>query len=188
MNESPETRPKENEQTQAQPSPAQAPSPALLEHVRKPNIPEHTKKGLLAANQSRVLASNPELGKSILPRYLAGESITAVAKDLGISTEAIYLYLLRNFPEEWKEAQSAKALAKHDIAEEQLDVAADGVSVGRAKEQARLQQWKLERVLRRIYGTDSPGVQINVNVGDIANKIKDLEAELLPAQRSNSPD
>lgn len=117
--------------------------------------------------------------KDILEAFEHGATIPVQAKALGVTHQAIYRKLIKDAPEQWKEHQAAKALAKLDDVEDKLEQAVDGVAVSRERELARLHMWKLERVLRRIYGTDAPAVQINVNIGDIAGKIKDLEAELL---------
>ena len=69
-------------------------------------------------------------------------------------------------------------MAEHDKAEESLRQATDGVTVSRGRELARLQQWKLERVLRRIYGQDAPQVVVNLNLGDVGQRIAQLEQEL----------
>lgn len=145
------------------------------------NVPEHTKAGLLAMNAGKPLATTS--AEEILARFEGGEPITAIAKSYGITGPAVYRYLIRNAESGWREYQAANALAEHDKAEEDLKAATDGVTVSRARELARLQQWKLERVLRRIYGQDSPQVQINLNLGNVGERIAQLEAELLQAMR-----
>ena len=140
------------------------------------NVPEHTKAGLIAMNAGKPLAdANADL---ILKRYEHGEGIEAIAKDLGITPPAIYRYLARHAQEEWKEYQAANALHAYQVAEDELKTATDGVTLSRARELVKSQQWKLERVLRKIYGQDAPSVNIQINLGEIGEQIKALEGEL----------
>ena len=140
------------------------------------NVPEHTKAGLIAMNAGKPLANIT--AEAVLERFEGGESITKIAGSLGISGPAIYRYLIRNAESGGREYQAANALAEHDKGEEELKHASDGVTVSRARELARLQQWKLERVLRRIYGQDAPQVVVNLNLGNVGERIAQLEQEL----------
>ncbi len=151
------------------------------------NVPEHTKAGLVAMNAGKPLAELSCGTAEILGRYEKGEGIEAIATDMGITPPAIYRYLARHAQEQWKEYQAANALHAYQQAEDELRTAQDGVSLSRARELVRSQQWKLERVLRRIYGQDAPTVQINLNLGDVSQRIQDLERELLNAKTIENP-
>lgn len=140
-------------------------------------VPPHTRAGLLAMNTNAALANvEPE---DILDAFEQGVSIPKQAQALGITHQAIYKHLLAKAPEKWKQYQAAHALAKLDDCEQKLTDAVDGVAVSRERELARLQCWKLERVVRNIYGQDSPTVQVNINLGNVGERIADLERELL---------
>jgi Helix-turn-helix domain of resolvase len=141
-------------------------------------VPANTRAGLIAMNAGKPLAEG-DGPNAILERYENGEGIEAIALDLGITPPAVYRYLARHAQEDWKEYQAANALHEYQLAEDQLRTASDGVSLTRARELVKSQQWKLERVLRRIYGQDAPAIQVNVNLGDVGQKIRDLEAELM---------
>jgi len=140
------------------------------------NVPEHTVEGLLIMNADAALREVSVA--DVLTAYQNGVSIQKQADALGCTNQAIYKKILAEAPKLWKEYQSAHALARLDDSERMLENATDGVGVGRARELARLQCWKLERVLRQIYGTDGPQVAIQVNVGDVSARILELEAEL----------
>lgn len=148
------------------------------------NVPENTKAGLIAMNAGKPLAEAD--ANIILKRYEQGEGIETIANDLGITPPAIYRYLARHAQEDWKEYQAANALHEYQIAEDQLRTASDGVTLSRARELVKSQQWKLERVLRKIYGQDAPSVNIQINLGEIGEQIKALEQDLgvLPSKQA----
>jgi len=109
---------------------------------------------------------------TIIQSYLDGKDIKTIAMDLGgVSTERLYQVLTTHAEEDWKQAQTAKALAEYEKAKHGLGCARDKISLARASVQVRTAQWELERVCRRIYGQEaaqvlgSGMVQININVG-----------------------
>lgn len=130
-------------------------------------------------NAGKPLAEDKNHASSILARYEQGDSIEAIARGYGVSAGAIYRWLTRNAEEGWKEHLAARAHWQLDSAEEALRSASDGVQVSRARELMRAQQWRLERVLRRVWGTDAPSITVNLNLGDVGQRIVDLERELL---------
>ena len=140
------------------------------------NVPENAKAGLAIMNAETALAHVN--ASDVLEAYEHGASIPVQARALGVSHQAIYRKILKDAPELWKEHQAAHALAKLDDTETALSAAADGVAVSREREIARLQMWKLERVLRRIYGQDAPTVTVNLNLGNVGERIAQLEQEL----------
>lgn len=146
-----------------------------------------------------------------LEMYNSGMEIEQASTQLGVPARTIYRWLSANGQDEWQEAQKARLLADYQAARAYRDQAGrtlddlkeqltkDGVTeaaernwrLAHAREVVRAadtaldhQKWLLERLFRRIYGNDTPQVQINLNIGNIADKIKDLEHELLgkPAQ------
>lgn len=108
--------------------------------------------------------------KLILQRYLSDETTKQIADSYGVTRQALGQYLLKAAEVEWKDAQVARALARKESAEDDLETAADALSLARARERLRAAQWDLERVCKRIYGTDSPAhtgqaVSINIHLG-----------------------
>ena len=120
--------------------------------------------------------------KTILQRYLSDESTKDIALSYGVTSQALSGFLLRTAEQEWKNAQVARAIARKEAAEDQLDSnkPLDALGIARARERLRAAQWDLERVCRRIYGQDAPpagvnAVQININLrGDAAKAEKPL--------------
>jgi len=116
--------------------------------------------------------------QAILDRYQEGEHIPTLAEELGVSFQAVYTHLLRNDPEGWKEQQASRALAELEKWEVEMERASDMFELARAREKLRGAQWKLERVLRRIYGQDSPPPAITINITAVDARIEALEREL----------
>ena len=141
------------------------------------NVPDHCKAGTLAMSGDRALAQLKD-AKPILDRYEDGESVEQIAKSYQVSPQAVYAWLHRNAEEQWKSHLAAKAHYQLDQAEDELRTASDNIAVSRSRELLRAQQWRLERVLRRVWGQDSPTVQVNINLGDVREQIRVLEADL----------
>lgn len=113
--------------------------------------------------QSALNAISPQ---GILDIYLSDVPAAEIAKRFGISHQAVYAFLLRHAPDAWHECQVARALARKESAEDDLDsmrrgtysspdgepMQVDGVAVALARERLKAAQWDLERVCRRIYG------------------------------------
>lgn len=108
--------------------------------------------------------------KTILVRYLSDESTADIAKDFGCTRQALSQFLLKNAEEEWKEAQVARALARKEKADDDMETANDPMSLASARERLKSAQWDLEKVCRRIYGQDMP--QLNVTIVDLGDRLR----------------
>ena len=122
--------------------------------------------------------------KAILQRYLSDESTKDIAASYGITRQALGQFLLKHAEEEWKDAQVARALARKEQAEDEIERAGDALSLARARELLRAAQWDLERVCRRIYGQDAPvsaqAVQVVINLrreAEIQRQNPDISVE-----------
>lgn len=104
----------------------------------------------------------------IIERFAAGETVYQIAADIGCHTTELHRLMVREAEDVWRETQVARALARLEEAERELDEAADGLTLARARERIRSAQWTLERLLRRIYGDSAPGlaaaVQVNIRL------------------------
>jgi hypothetical protein len=121
------------------------------------------------ATTSRQLAPLSKVDpKDILERYLAGETGPQIAQSLGVTKQALSFFLISKAEEDWRAAQLVKAIDRKDRADELIETADNALDLTRAREMLRSAQWDLERVCRRIYGQDVPGVssavQININL------------------------
>lgn len=103
----------------------------------------------------------------ILERIRSGESVRDIAASMSVHPITIYTLLLRQAPEQWKETAAAMALQRLEKAEEELEIAADQTAVARARSLAEISRWKLERLLRRYFGTDAlpAGGQVSISIG-----------------------
>lgn|SRR5574341_679531 len=128
-------------------------------------------------------ADQPKVAEAAIERYLKGERIADIAQSYRVSEKSLYAYLTEHTEEAWKSAQLGAALQRLEAAKEGMDAAVTMLDVARARESARLAQWDLERVCRRIYGQEpaqvlgSGVVQINIKVGHLAAQQPDVIAE-----------
>lgn len=110
-----------------------------------------------------------EIALSVLTRYINGEQVADMAPEYGVSDVTIYALLLRDHEDDWKEVQRARAMARLERSQKELETAPDALSLARARERVRSAQWELERLLRRLYGQDAAqavgsAVHININL------------------------
>src|SRR5690349_11446759 len=59
--------------------------------------------------------------KALISLYLSDESTGSIASRYGVTRQALGQYLLRHAEREWKDAQVARAIARKESAEDQLD-------------------------------------------------------------------
>jgi hypothetical protein len=137
------------------------------------NILLHTLPGLAAMNEGKPLydLDKPTAAAEILARYEHGELMSTIATSIGLKgSEQLYRLLISTAPDKWKDYQAARAMRRLEDATILLETAPDGLTLSRAREQVKAAQWELERLLRRLYGSDAPGssqggVQINIGIG-----------------------
>lgn len=124
-----------------------------------------------------------EIATEVLTRYINGEQVADMAPEYNVSDVTIYALLLRDHEADWKEVQRARALARLERRQNEMDRATDMLSLARAKEGVRSAQWELERLLRRLYGQDAPAMAtapIQINIGIVRSAAiaeKPLESE-----------
>jgi len=105
----------------------------------------------------------------VLNRYLQEETLTEIAESYGVTRSGLNYWLLKYAEDHWKDAQLIRALKRKEEAETELDIASDTLTLARARERLKAAQWDLEKVCRRIYGSDVPAdlssrVRITINV------------------------
>lgn len=156
------------------------------------------KCGLKAKDASKTpkFAVTKLVPGDVIDQYLQGKTSAQLAKEHGITRQALQAWLLRNDPEGWRHAQTA-------IAQEELDEAIDyrksiqaklekadkeerdrlNIALALARDAEKSAQWRLERVCRRIYGQDVPQgssdrVSITLNIGNAAAQDAEIVTEL----------
>jgi hypothetical protein len=119
--------------------------------TKYPNLPPVSN---LAKNPLKALpeARRREIAQEVIARYLHGEQVAEMAHEFSTSDVTLYALLLRDHEIEWKDAQTARALARLERENRKLEEAPDPLSLARARELVRSAQWELERLLNRIFG------------------------------------
>lgn len=131
---------------------------------------------------------NPQ---AVVQRYIAGETIKDMAAQYGVQDTAMYHFLLRNCPEDWKAAKLAKAHALTDGGIEELDRSQEPLSVAIAREKIRAGQWDLERLDRQNYGREDHNINITfVDLGERLRRAKERSqgnCQVIEHQESTAP-
>ncbi len=140
------------------------PRKQVMDIARKP---QEALSKLPDGGYGKLVRADP---KTILIRYLSDQSTAEIAKDYGCTRQALGQFLLKNAEEEWKEAQVARAIARKEKAEDDMETANDPLSLASARERLKSAQWDLERVCRRIYGQDQP--QLHLHVHDLGDRLR----------------
>ena len=106
------------------------------------------------ANQyvGAAIPNTPATAKALITAYLDGETMQELAELHGVTRPRLYQILLGQAPEEWREAQVAHAVERLEQYKKELQSATDALMLARAREGARIAQWELERLLKRLYG------------------------------------
>jgi hypothetical protein len=102
---------------------------------------------------------------------LTDETVREIAASYGVTRAALSSWLLRVAEDDWKEAQVARALARKESAEDAMVSAQNALDLARARELLKAAQWDLERVCRRIYGSDVPpdlASRISITINTVA--------------------
>ena len=103
-----------------------------------------------------------KIANSVLDRYINGEQVAAMAPEYGVSDVTIYALLIREHQDAWKDIQTARALARLEKRQSDLESSEDALSLARAREGVRSAQWELERLLHRLYATKQEVTVTNV--------------------------
>lgn len=129
-------------------------------------------KNLGAATPGPIARLTPDeratLLAMVLARAVQDERLADIAADLGVAKSTLHAALLTECEQEWRDVQAARALTALENAEEQLEAARDSLDVARARELVKAAQWRLERLHRRLFGTEhaqSSGAPVVVNIG-----------------------
>ena len=136
--------------------------------------------------------------QTILSRYSTGEEMAEIAQSYGLtSADQIYRQLIEQCPDEWKAHQAAKALRRLEEATTTLESTnplepGAKVHLGLARTRVAAAQWELERLLRRLYGTEQANVgaaiQLNINLGNVGVDVGVSSANQLVNVKHNQDD
>lgn len=164
-------------------------SEVLLKHSRMPrkqNPQRYVPRNYSVAKRPLSGISQEERNKiaaQVLDRYIGGEQVAAMAEEYGTSDVTIYAIILREHEDAWVDIQRARALARLERAQGDLEVAPDALSLARAREQVRSAQWELERLLRRLYGQETNvNITLNADLGDRLRRARERTVDAEVAQ------
>jgi predicted DNA-binding protein YlxM (UPF0122 family) len=153
---------------------------------------ENSQSAPLASSGPKLPALRGADPKTVLQRYLSDESTKDIAASYNVTRQALGQFLLKHAESDWKDAQVARAIARKEQADDDLDAIGSQIatadkeqrdrltlSLAHARERLRSAQWDLERVCRRIYGQDAPpasaAVQINIGIRRNSDTVIDAE-------------
>lgn len=131
------------------------------------------------AGQLRTTEDRRAIAAQALADHQGGLSLRQIAEQHGVSHIALRKWLLDEVPDQYRAAQKSALIHRIVDADEELDRADNAISIARAREAAKFARWDAERRLPRLFALNAPAVQINVNLGDVGERIRELERELL---------
>ena len=149
-------------------------------------------RGALITNSGKSpIASLPEVERkaflqTVLERALNGERQADIARDIGVHQTALSQALLKYCEEEWKDVQVARAWANLEAAQDDFEDerrTPDMPAIARARERLKSAQWQLERLHRRLFGTEAPThlgqgtvhISIGINRGTDSVQVSDIK-------------
>jgi hypothetical protein len=133
------------------------------------HIPDRCKPGLAVLHANTALAhitDKPAFARQLIEKFLDGQSTVDQAKEYGVTRQRLNQILLQHAEHEWRTAQVANALTESEAADEEVKTAQDALALARARERLKSAQWKLERLLSRLFGQKQ---EVTHNVAPILN-------------------
>lgn len=134
--------------------------------------------------------------EAVLARVVNDEKLADIAKDLGLSRSALNMALLEYAEEDWKKAQVARAQTRLDRSRDYRErmaaifdkdatpeeiangIACTTETLTLARDEEKSAQWELERLCKRLYGTDGPpggagsfSITLNLGAGQQTEKV-----------------
>ncbi len=141
---------------------------------KKRTEPQRTRPRIRARRENGqvapFLSRDPTAIGEALKRLAAGDSVRAIADDLGVTHQAIRVLLLDEVPDEYRVFQRRSLIARIVEADQQLEEAATPIAIVRARELCRFARWDAERRLPHMFGQQT---RIEVGVApDLADALR----------------
>lgn len=114
--------------------------------------------------------------------YGEGMPVKLLAEQIGITDVSLYKLFLRHYPDEFRELQGANALSKLQNAEDELEKVETMALVSRAQARIKAHQWRLERVLSKLYGAKQ---ELTLNTQPVMNVYIAAPGESVTIDASN---
>ena len=118
---------------------------------------------------------------TVLQRYLGDERTADIAASFNVTRPALNMWLLDKAEDGWRKAQIARAVSRKESAEDDLEGAADPLTLARARERLRGAQWELERLYSRLFGQKQEITHVQADLGDRLRRARErvIEGEVL---------
>lgn len=113
-----------------------------------------------------------------------GEPLKTIAAEIGVTPQALGIWLLDDLGPEYAVAQRRGLIQRIVNADHEIDIAPDPLSLARAREAARFARWDCERRLPKLFGVHTHmTVEIVGDLGDRLRRARErtIEGELLPS-------
>jgi hypothetical protein len=111
------------------------------------------------------------------------KTLEQIAGDLKVTPATLTRHLMKDRQEQWKAVQFAKALIEEERARAALSTADDMLKVNKAEKMLKAAQWHLERLDRRLYGSNPPDEGPNSNFSITLNIGIDRSKDPLYAEK-----
>jgi hypothetical protein len=144
-----------------------------------PSLPDKPKNPAYRVWRDLAPEVRSERLQNVIARVVNDEKLVDIAKDFGLSRSALNMALLEYAEADWQRAQVARALSELEQATDERETAADALTLARARDREKSAQWKLERLLRRLFGQEAQinvaqiAVQIGVQLRDDSTQVVD---------------
>jgi hypothetical protein len=151
--------------------------------AKNPTVPPASKSDWGAAVQSNKLALDGLGIDGLCRRLKAGETLTAIAADIGLKSTATLLDWIASDPDRSARAREARIAASvmyDEQAQKAILDAADSFELAKAKELAHHLRWRASKIDPRNYGDKTESV--NIEVGPEIAKITTPEQRLRAAR------
>ena len=138
----------------AQPKKASRAKKRVPENARSDGKPSHKLAAKPLSEWDKWKASPEESCISLCERIQSGESLTDIARALGVSFGSLSNWIAADTERSARarEARSASAQAYDDLALQNIRQAADPFELSRAKEEAHHLRWRASKINPREYG------------------------------------
>mgnify|MGYP001295957732 FL=1 len=90
------------------------------------------------------------VAKAILD-HAEGKSLREIAKDLNVTYEGLRIWMLKDQPKAYKQAQELGLIARIVYADKSMDEAKNSLDIARAREEAKFARWDAERRLPGLF-------------------------------------
>ncbi len=125
-----------------------------------------------------------ELGEDwLFERMADGKTVTACAKEVGVSRQMLYLWVHQR-PEREQAFKQARKLAAHALVDDAVQILDDAKASEStlARERAKFRQWMASKMNRESYGEEKAQVAVNLSVGMLhLTAVQNREARLKAA-------